>query len=215
MFLRQRLLSAGLALACLGAVLAPTTPAAIAADSADVVVEVSDGGVFEPYFCDISYAAVQSQTMNPSESPTATEDGLAVEAFNICYTDTVSYRPGFDAQLSATDFLMSGNPSVFIANENLRIIAFYGVLQTQSGAGIGDIGLYNNGNDTLPQPPFIILTTNNDLGQTRTVQFGWNGKGTIQAMAGVNTELDIPAGTANGTYTSELTLSIIPNGRTK
>jgi hypothetical protein len=187
------------------------TPVAIASEIGGqevttATVAISNGGVFNATFCN-------SVSMTETTAPMANAPGAAIGSLNLCYTDTKSQRPAFDATLVSSDFTLSTNVNKTIPASNLKVLKTYNVLQTQWDSGfpldIGDIGYFVNGGYLAQSSAGATWTANNTLESAKTVNFGYSGVGTVASIGGMDLGLNIPAGTTPGTYVSQLTLSII------
>ena len=156
--------------------------------------------------------------LNTGSDPTANSAGNATGYFTVCYTnDTKSFREHFDATVSSTDFSDGAGHS--IPASNFTVTQTNNVSQDQwtsqpSQAGlprIGDIGFKaDNGSIPAQSSGFSAWGPGKSLGGGgQTVQFGYAGRGTLNSHGIVNTALNIPSGTQAGTYTSDLTVSIV------
>lgn len=230
MNLRRTLLAGALSLGLLGSIAAPAAMASPPSESdgsnnsVTVEVEVVGGGGFDAFFCTPSGSHANwtgtlqtTNAMTQDMAPTAGSDGHAAGALVICYDDTLTYRPNFDVQIASGAFT-SGNAVVStpIDASNFLITRTHNVAQNQWGwngaIDIGDIGSFGQ-NGYLAQNTLPTDWTNDSLrslDQSRLVQFGYYGQGTIFSWGLIETELNIPAGTAPGTYASTVTLTIIP-----
>lgn len=224
MNIRRTLLAGALTLGLLGSIAAP---AVIAADTADVEVEIGIGGTFAVVICDAGELSdngiVTDQegviVLDDVENPTASAAGSATGGFLVCYQDDVSYRTeGFVTLLSVDDFESETAPTT-IANTNLKILGTTGIAQGQwtsgnpNGLVIGDIGTLVDQADPGGQPnPWYTemwWTDNNSFGGDVRVHYGLSGVGTIWSAGSVGVELSIPVGTVPGVYTSVVTATVI------
>ena len=216
-------LFAGFAL--LGSIAAPT---AMAADpTATISVDVQNPGVFTPYFCALSGGANLVDGLDPSDvvgtgsyaltigsQPTATTAGSATGAVGICYDDTKSFRPSFDASISADPFWNSAH-TVSISASNFSVVTTTKVGQHQwssqnppTTSGIGDIGYTKDGNDPGGQFGGATWSPGHTLDQWQRVHFAYAGRGTVVSLGGVGLALNIPSGIPAGHFETTLTLSL-------
>jgi hypothetical protein len=174
-----------------------------------VSVTITETGVFDAYFCQVYGTASSGIDLTLNQAPTLGAPGLATGSLFICYTDTLAYRPSFDAQINAGAF--TGGPSI-IPLSGFKIDRTYNVIQQYWGSNpdYGDIGSFvNNAYQSQADPWPKAWTTNNTLDTTRTVQFGYSGIGTATSYGQFDVSLVLPIGTQGGQYTSTLTLSIV------
>jgi hypothetical protein len=200
-------LAAGFAL--VGTLAAPAAMASDIGGSAITTASVSivDNGVFDVHFCG-------ALALNTATQPTAGTAGYAQGGLSICYTDTKLQRPAFDVTLGS-DQLSSG--SNHIAASNLIVVWTYNVQQQQwDGApavahrfDVGDIGYFVDDHYVAQNNAGQGWTTNNTLDTNPTVNFGYHGVGTISSTGAMEIGLNIPSGTQAGTYSSQLTLSVV------
>jgi hypothetical protein len=211
MNLRKSIFTGIAAVGLMASLAAPVAMAQTAgnAGGTTATVTVLGGGTFSVAFC-------SAVTLTVNTPPTAGTEGSASGAFGICYVDTKSDRTNFDVDLSATDFTGTGaNDDTIPASEfDVTYTANVQNGQWSSGVGylIGDIGHFVN--DAYPSSQAgAAWMFNNDLaGAGRTVNFGYQGEGTIWSVSDISVGLTIPSSTDNDTYTSELTLTVIVPG---
>jgi hypothetical protein len=177
-----------------------SAPVTMADDTESATVIVTDGGTFAATFCN-------AVTLGETVAPTAGTAGTATGSFAICYQDTESNRANFNIQVVASNFTSGPNT---IAASNLKVTKAYNVIQTQWGLSIGNIGYFANNAYVAQNPAGAAWTSNNALDTAKTVNFGYAGRGTIASQGTLDIELNLPAGTASGTYVSTLTLTVIP-----
>jgi hypothetical protein len=200
-------LFAGFAL--LGALAAP---AALAADdTATGTVVVTDGGVLTVAFCQVSnYTHPGDFTLTQVTAPTAYAAGTATGSLQICYIDTKTYRPSFEVSVSASNFESGSN---IITSDNFTVTKTYNVgsIHYDGQAGpVGEIGYFQNNAYVTPQlSAGAPWTFDNDFSTSRTLQFGYGGRGTEGSAGKVDVSLKLPAATLAGTYTSNLTLTVM------
>jgi hypothetical protein len=237
MNIRQSIFST---IAALGMAAALAAPAAIASppsesdsgnNQTDAVVEITEGGTFDAYFCSVTLSPfamdpASQNTLTQQTPPTAHTAGLATGQLFICYDDTLSYRPAFDVQVQAGQFTSSNaSQQTPISASNFKVTKTYNTGQQHwsgptDGHGhvphIGDTGSFGEngyvGQNTLP---VVWPGPDNTLDVARNVQFGYNGIGTGWSVGYFDVELTIPGGTAPGDYSSEVTLTIITGTQTK
>jgi hypothetical protein len=219
---RKTLLAGALAFGLIGSIIAPsaTTAQSIDEDTVYVTVGVGTGGAFDAYFC-----APDSYPLTVQSEPQAMAAGNATGQLGLCYVDTVNYRAGFKAQVQSTDFTASNTlfntpiPAVNLTvTRTFNVGALHWSSENPTTVGhthpgkIADIGQYQN--NAYPPVNGQALPndwgTNNTLNDARTVNFSWNGIGSVGAQGLFNVNLNIPAGTVPGAYASTLTLTIIP-----
>lgn len=174
-------------------------------NSTDVDVTVTDGGIFDAYFCDSSGPLTQT-SLTQTTAPTVNAAGAADGTLIICYTDTKIARPSFDVDVTALNFINGPNS---IPSSGFTVEYTYNVLQLSFGAGVGDIGYFVNDAYVAQNPAGQGWTANQNLDVGRTVNFGFSGQGTIASGGVFDVGLVIPAATPPGTYTSDVTLSIL------
>jgi hypothetical protein len=212
MNLRKSLFTGLAAVGLMASLAAPTALAQTSgnAGTGTATVVITDTGVFDIYFCDDSVSLVQDV------APTAGTDGSASGALAICYVDTKSYRTNFDVDLSSTDFTGTGANDDIIPASDFKVTYTANVSSAQwsSGVGypIGDIGHFVNDAYPSSQAGAAWTANNNLAGAGRTVNFAYQGEGTIAAQSNLNVALTIPSSTDPDTYQSTLTLTVIVPG---
>jgi hypothetical protein len=188
-------------------------------------VEVSGGGEFDAYFCGDNNLTEQS-------APTASSAGSATGTLTICYDDTLSYHDGFDTTIQATTPFTSvdalGDTPIPAALFKITMLHNVGQLHWSSDGHslldaddpnyhpeVADPGYYDE-NGSVPNqntPGFVAWSASNSLEQARTVQFSYNGTGSVAAGGEIDVALTIPQGTSPGNYTTNLTLTIVAGGQ--
>jgi hypothetical protein len=196
------------------------------ADSNYGSVTVAANGSFDVYFCagDFSFAGVTLNSANPVGNTSA--------SINICYTDTLAWRPQFRTYMSAGDFTDFNGHSIPASNVSPKYI--YNVLQGQwgvyNGNDIGDIGGmkgaanyssgpggYVNGTAGGPDGPWV----GGNLSTWQYIGYSWEGVGTggsqygtgngyldAGSIAPIELKLSVPANTVPGNYYSVFTLQV-------
>lgn len=195
--------------------------------TAPVTVQLNDVGVFAVGITGATLSAVNTN---------ATSTGSSTGSLTIVYTDTKSFREGFDTTLYADDFTSSlaipystGNYGIDAAN--FYITRNYDTAQgrwSSQGPRIGDIGPTSDGLDNNhsggPYPsgqgnPHYhdwTLTAGNDLDSTSPalVGFGFQGPGTAGSAdtngstQNLNIQLNPPAGQPATVYTTTLHVTV-------
>jgi hypothetical protein len=222
MNLRKKLIAGALALGLLGSVIAPSViNAQTLEDTTYVVVSVADGGAFDAYFCLNTNGAY---TLSTGTDPLAHTAGDATGTLTICYTDTKTYRGGFNAQIQSGPFTSPGSSqNTPIAPSNFTIVKAYNVGQLHWSSEtahthpgwIGDIGFFVDNADPNGQSTSdgIWTPSSATLDVARTIHFSYNGIGTGGAGGDFDVKLNIPGGTSAGTYASTLSLTLMPVNR--
>ncbi len=175
-------------------------------------VNVTAGGVFDVFF--------SAADFNLSAVSLTSEDyvGNATGSLNINYEDTKSFRPDFEVDMSASNFMLATNNSIQIPATGFTIETTYNVQQDfcggpgaiacQSVIDYGDIGYRLNDGQATGQAASTNWTVNQSLDLPRGVQFGYDGIGTRFSTGKVDVALVVPSNTQSGEYTSTMTLSV-------
>jgi hypothetical protein len=213
MNLKRTLFTGLAAIGLMASIAAPVATAQVNGSSAGTTafVVVASPGVFTLSICADSINA----TLDTTVQPTAGVQGKAEGSLDLCYIDTKSYRPNFNVMMQASNFQDGTKP--IIPATGFKVVNTADVSQGQwsSGAGraIGDIGHFqNNVYPTAGQGTTTAWTSSNDLSAARTVGFGYNGEGTIESTAEIDVELTMPYGTQDGTYWSNVTVTVVTPG---
>lgn len=201
-----------------------------------VTAEVTSGGTFEVYFCQVEVDAngawlivdgspvvttPGSTALSVDTAPSAHEAGHAEGTLFICYIDTLSQRPAFNVTVHSSEFTAAdASIQTPIGAGNFMIARTWDAGQVQWSSvvpGVGDISSFSQngyvGANTLPAD--WTIDSLRSLDSPRAVQYGYNGIGTIGAAARFDVELIIPAGTAPGSYSADVTLTIIAGTQVK
>ncbi|MEA2585487.1 MAG: hypothetical protein QOF33_3572 [Thermomicrobiales bacterium] len=137
--------------AALGLSLSAILPASadIQSDTETVTVGLTETGTFA--------VAITNANLGPASTSATTPGSTSVGSLYIDYTDTKSYRGGFDTRLYADNFTStlaipySSGPQYYgIPASNLEITRVYDAKQgrwSSQGPRIGDIGPTSNGDD--------------------------------------------------------------------
>ncbi len=194
----------------------PPTESSSGNNSTIAYVAVITPGAFDVYF-GVSSFDLSAVTLDAS-SP----EGAAAGNFIVYYTDSLANRPNFNVTLTASDFTHTTVSGASIDNAGFTIAGAYNVRQDQCGGPerpvssgcnnihqIGDIGYFVNNTGGHSQAAFTPWTALNTLDSARTIQFGYEGVGTITSDGRIDVALDVPANTVAGIYQSSLTLSVI------
>ena len=194
MNLRKTLFSAFVVLALSASVSAPVAFAQQAGNSSTTTATVvlGEGGTFNAYFCG---------PVNMSDpTVTSVEGGTSTGVLEICYEDTKSNRPGFQATVGATDF--NGSNGGTIEATNFKLTNVYNTWQGQWGdptrnalvsVDIGDIGGWAGPTSqqvTAHETP-MAYDAPASLDTPRFVAYAWDGVGTASGV------LMPPVGTPN------------------
>jgi hypothetical protein len=225
----KRTLFTGLAAAGLMASFAAPMTSAQVSDSnttnnsATATVGVLVDGTFDVYFAPGTTIDMGTKTLN-SQNPQATATGQLL----VNYTDTMQQRPAFTVSLSAGDFQRwAGDTGISASgfrvthtgnvaqyqwdNHNINDVDHGDSTVVPVVGDIGDIGFMVNGVNPGNQNANLNNVwndTTNLSGLGTPIQFGYAGIGTVWSNGAVDVDLEIPNGTAQGNYSSTLTLSV-------
>lgn len=182
---------------------------------ADGQVTINNTGEFEPYFCEtlIDFGAV-----NPSASAQTIEG-----AIGICFTDTISWRSGFEGTITASGW--SAGIGRTMPASALTIVSVTGVGQTQWSSAVcpgepvwgvnrpcvADIGAQTPSTHHNGGLGVAVAWTGPNFGTSNLLvtKSKVEGRGTLSSGQGLNVELTIPANQPAGVYTSTFTYDVV------
>lgn len=222
-----------------GAILAGSF-AGVAAQDSDKVdgnVSVANVGVFDVQFCEDTDAAVNPAAdidFGPVNVTTAQAAAPVVRTVVICYEDTMTQRGPFDTRLTSGPFI---DGTKTFSNSALKVHSVEFVNSGTWGPGVGSIagrvtpgGAVTRanspaswGNTTFADGGGSRVSyinagsgTGSDFYQTQpsyddpAVNYAPDARSSAGSWQRINLELTVPAGTAPGNYTSEITVTVAP-----
>ncbi|MCO5217362.1 MAG: hypothetical protein M9953_05015 [Thermomicrobiales bacterium] len=211
-----------------GAVAAPVDPTS--SDTSNGKVTILSGGTFNAEFCgqtspsgDGQDFVFDSKDIEFSDATVSLSQGYTSEGVMvICYTDTALERGAFTTSMSASNF--TNDDGAVISSTNLHPVGLVGPIQGRTSTAVptvGDIHAWDGVSISTTHPGDFVVWQGGDLSISQQVGYGLEGDGTAAVLGGlflpgafapIFLELDIPAGTPGGTYTTEFTLTVAPVG---